>query len=92
MGGRRASLHLFTFIYPLVRAKLGYTLNFTSPGHLEEPNNLGGLGGWCVDGCKDTLYSHYVAPSCKRGLARSSARLKIQDRAECGNIGLLYAN
>jgi phage protein D len=26
-----------------------------------------------------------VAPSCKLRLARFSARLKIQDRAECGN-------
>ena len=34
-----------------------------------------------------TLSCHFVAPSCKIELARFSARLRIQDGAECGNIG-----
>ena len=34
------------------------------------------LGGW-PGGSLDTLYSHYVAPSYKIDLDRSSARLKI---------------
>ena len=29
---------------------------------------------------------HFVAPSCKLRLFRSSALLRFQDRAECGNM------
>ena len=44
-------------------------------------------GGWVV-GSLGNLH-HFVAPSCKLRLARFSARLKLQDRAECGNSGHL---
>ena len=37
------------------------------------------FNGWLVGG-------HFVALSCKIRLARFSAKLKFQDRAECGNI------
>jgi hypothetical protein len=36
-------------------------------------------------------YNHFVAPSCKLRLARFSARLKFQDRAECGNKPVVFS-
>ena len=47
------------------------------------PFNLvdwGGVGGLARDKCP------FVALSCKLKLARFSAELILQDRAECGNI------
>ena len=45
------------------------------------------MGGWGVVGEKIVPL---VAPSCKLRLAKFSAELKLQDRAESGNIELKY--
>ena len=46
---------------------------------------FGGMDGWIGYWRK---YYHFMAPSCKLELARFSAKLIIQDGAECGNINL----
>ena len=42
------------------------------------------VGGWPAGSFR--IYYHFVAPSCKMELVRSSAEMRIQDRAECGNM------